>query len=254
MSLKERRAEKRRWQEARANETGAQRAVRFLYYAFLAYQLVAPFVALWFISHDFSKQTQRVAAFGGLLPALIFLGSLPVVTSLPGNLTRSILLCLLVPLELLAQVLIFGGGVPGFFIEGFAVDFTAALVAFLILSLRDEFSARTVILGIVVGGAGVAMFVEPLWKLYRDAHWAYWVGFAVTLLTAMWTFLQLFAEHGTFTTTESPPGPLTRWAQSRWPATFPAPSLYNPDVLVTTAVIAGLVLWIVLPFVGHPHP
>jgi len=253
MSLKERRAKKRRWQEARANETGAQRAVRFLYYAFLAHQLVSPFVALWFISHDFSKQTQRVAAFGGLVPALIFVGSLPVFTSLPGNLTRSIILCLLVPLELLAQVLVFGGGVPGYFIEGFAVDFTAALIAFLFLSLQEEFSVRTLFLGIVLGGAGVAMFVEPLWLLYRNAHWLYWLALAATLATAIWTFLQVIGEHGTFLSEERGPGPVTRWAQKRWPATFPAPSLYNPDVLVTTVVIAGLFLWIALPFAGQPH-
>ncbi|MBV1861954.1 MAG: hypothetical protein KUG77_26265 [Nannocystaceae bacterium] len=254
MSLKERRARRRRWEEARANETRQQRAVRYLYYAFLAFQIVAPFVALWFIAHDFSEQALRIAAFGGFFPALIFLGSIAVVTSLPGNLPRSLILCFVVPLELLGQVFVFGGGVSGYFIEAFAVDYTAALLAFLILSAREGGNVRAILLGVVVGGAGVAMFIEPLGSLYEDAHWAYWVAFAGTLTTAVWTFLQLFAEHGSFATAGAKPGPLTRWANRKWPATFPAPALYNPDTLVTVVVIVGLLLWIVLPLVGQSRP
>jgi hypothetical protein len=216
----------------------------------LAFQLVAPFVALWFITHDFGAKARTIATFAGFFPAMVFLGTIPIVTSLPGSLPRALILCFLVPLELLAQVLVFGGGVSGFFVEGFAVDYTAAVVAFVLLSAREGDNLRAVLIGLVVGGAGVAMFVTPLWSLYEGAHWAYWIALTATFATAVWTFVQLFAEHGSFAVRDRAPGPLTRWMHRTWPTKFPAPSLYSPDPVVVTAVIAGVVLWFAVPHIG----
>lgn len=231
-------------------KTLEERVVRVLYFLFLGHQLIVPIAAYWFITHDFETGDRLRAIFVGFFPALVLLGMTPVIVSMPGNLVRAATVTLLVPLELLAQVLLFDGGISAYFVEAFAVELLAASLAIIVMALHDRAALRIILTCLGISSMGLVMVYSPLAALYEGAHWAYWVMVAISILSGAWAFQQVLAEDGPFKALSMRTGPVSRWAEKTFLERFPRVRIKNLDTTASGAVIVGLALWILIPSLG----
>lgn len=223
-------------------------------YLLIAYQMCLPLAGLC-ATLSVAPATLGPWIVGlGFFPTILLIGITPKAVETPGHPLRAALLVLLVPLEILADCLWFGGTFTFFLVVGVFIEVVGAGLAIVLrVMVERPLDPLALFWSVLATSCAAVAYGGAVLTVYEGAALGHWIYLGVVLVTSVlsWGAFVHNSRDSLLGRRRSgqAEAPLIRALDRVWSDQRRPKRLSNPEPWVVGGVIGGMLAWVVIAVV-----